>query len=122
MTEPVKPITISTLAGGAVDELFADALAKVCENIADPNTDHKAARVILLKFTVLADEDRRVGQIEIACANKLAGIKGMRVGVYFGRQDGIPVAVEAPSQVDLFPTPKSRPRVVQIAGEKGAQP
>jgi len=111
-----QQVTLSTLADGAADELFIDALSKVLDNIADPNTDHRIKREILLRFSITADEDRRVGNISVACATKLAGVKGLAVTVYFGQQDGVQVAVEAPRQTDLFPTAASL--LKQAIGQK----
>jgi hypothetical protein len=110
-----RQVTLSTLADGAADELFIDALAKVLDNVQDPNTDAKAKREIILKFAVNADEERRVGKIEVTCATKLAGVRGLAVGVYLGKQDGLNIAVEAPKQMDIFPTANSLLRTAGVA-------
>lgn len=102
-----QQITLATMAGGAVDELFIDAMGKVLENIADPNTDHKFKREINLRFTITPNEERSVGKVVVSCGTKRAAVKGIEVGVYFGTQDGVPIVVEGPRQVDLFPTPTS---------------
>lgn len=106
----VRHLTLAGLADGTAAELWQAALTRVLENIEDPNTDHKAKRTIALTFTFTADEERRVGQVEIACATKLAGVKGLRVPVYFGRHHGVLAAVEAPQQKDLFTQPAGGPR------------
>jgi hypothetical protein len=111
MPEPRK-LTLADIADGAAEELFAAALAKVLENIEDPNTDSAAARRIDLRFTFSADEDRRVGDVVITTSTKLAIAKGVRVGVYFGKHDGARTAVEAPKQEEMFTSPAGRPRVV----------
>ena len=111
-----KQVTLSTLANGAADELFIDALAKVLDNIQDPNTKATDSREIVLKFTVTTDDERKVGKIEVKCQTKLAGVKGLVVPVYLGQQDGVNVAVESPRQEELFPTAKS---LLREAGMKG---
>ncbi len=108
----VEQVTLSSIAGGAAEELFHAALQAVKANIEDPNTSHKDKRQIALVFNITVDEDRRVGNVEILCQTKVAGVKGVNVGVYFGRHHGELVAVEAPRQVCMFPTPESRPRPV----------
>ncbi len=115
MERDIKHITVSNLADGAVDELFQDALGKVLTNIKDLNTDHKGKREILMKFTVTTDEERNVGKITVSCDCKLAGVKGVAVGVYIGQHEGLLVAVEAPRQPDMFPNPRSAPRLVAEA-------
>lgn len=102
-----QQITLGTMAGGAVDELFIDSMAKVLENIADPNTDHKFKREILLRFTITPNEERNIGKVVVSCGTKRAAVKGIEVGVFFGNQDGVPIVVEGPRQTDLFPTPTS---------------
>ena len=116
MQSDIKQVTLHSLAGGAADELFIDALAKVLENIQDPNTSHKDKRSIVLKFDVEADEERHVGRIIVTCQAKLAGPRGLEVGVYFGTEDGVQVAVEAPRQTDLFPTAGSLLKSVSKEG------
>jgi len=116
MAQDIKQITLGTMADGAADELFAVALGKVLENVQDLNTDFKAKREIVMKFTVTADEERRIGNINISCATKLAGAKGVSVGVYMGQHEGLLVAVETPRQQDIFTTPAGRPKLV-AAGE-----
>ena len=119
MDKSMRQVTLATLAGGAADELFIDALAKINANVQDLNTDHRVKRKIILEFTITADEERRMGDITVACKVVEAGVKGLKVGVYFGHQDGMPVAVEAPRQDDLFPTPKSLLREAGISQGTG---
>ena len=102
-----KQVTLASIGGGAADELFINALSKVLDNIQDPNTKATDTREIALKFKVTTDEERKVGKIEVSCATKLAGVRGMAVAVYLGQQDGVNVAVESPRQEELFPTAKS---------------
>lgn len=113
----IQQVTLATLADGAADELFQDALSKVLGNIQDLNTDHKFKREIVLKFVVCTDEERRLGKIDVSCATKLAGAKGLSVGVYIGQHEGLLVAVEAPRQQDMFHTPAGRPKPVAVAQE-----
>lgn len=108
----VKQITLATMADGAADELFSDALSKVLANIEDPNTDAREKRTITLRFEFTADEERNVGSMKVVPTIKLAGTKGLKVGLYLGRHEGLPVAVEAPRQPDMFPSSPSKLRAV----------
>lgn len=114
----VKVLTVSGVGEGAAEELFTAALARVLENIEDPNTDPKARRTISLKFDFNADEERRVGTIEITCGTKLAGVRGHKVPVYFGRHQGRFTVVEGPKQAQLFDNTPARPRAVAAPGGK----
>lgn len=108
----VKTITLDSLAQGAAGELFQNALARVLENIEDPNTDHRTKRALTIQFLFSADEERRLGNVEIRAATKLAGIKGVTRPLFFGRHEGALVAVETPSQRDLFGDPHGKPKLV----------
>jgi len=68
----VQQLSISGMAGGAAEELFQDALAKVLENIQDLNTDPKEKRAITLQFVFGCDEERRAGAIDVRCTTKLS--------------------------------------------------
>lgn len=112
----IKPMKLSEIDHGAVDELWLAALSKVLENIDDPNTSWKDKRKITLEFTFSSDEERKVGKMEINCSTKIAGVKGVDLGVYFGRHEGRLAVVEAPKQESLFNQSIPKPRVV-AAGE-----
>jgi hypothetical protein len=110
-----RPVTLAGLADGAAGELWGAALERVLENIEDANTDHKARRAITLSFAFSADEERRVGDITITCATKLAGVKGVKTVVSFGRHEGRRLVVEHPRQQDLFASPAGKPRLAEVA-------
>jgi hypothetical protein len=117
MADPsdVKRLRLSDMHEGAAEELFQDALVRVLENIGDPNTDYRAKRVITLTFTFTLDESRKLGAVVVATATKLAGVKGVVVPVYVGQHEGEIMVVEAPSQREMFPSPKGRVRAVAPA-------
>lgn len=117
----VREFTLGTLGGGAAEELFADALDKVLANIDDPNTDWKARREVVLRLSFTTKEDRRVGDVAVSVATKLAGVKGVTAQVYYGRHEGRHAIVEGPKQDDLFTKPQGAPRPVEavaVGGEK----
>jgi|SRR6185369_15579840 len=108
-TSPLREVTLGTLARGAAEELFADALRRVLENIEDPNTDPEAARTITLQIVIKPDEQRRIADIDIKAAHKLAGIKPVRTLAFVGRSQGQLSMVEQPEQNEIFPVPDGRP-------------
>jgi hypothetical protein len=116
MTDTLKALTLAGIADGAAEELFTNALDKVLANLVDPNTDWKKGRRITLTFDFSTDEERRVGDVEIACSAKLAGVKGVNVGIYIGKHEGVLTAVEAPKQEEMFTQTAGRPRAVGTGG------
>lgn len=96
-------VSLETVAGGAAVELFNAELVKVLANIADPNTDAKAVRVIKLEVRVKPTENREAAQILVAASSKLSASKPAGDNVYLGVRDGALVAVTIdPRQGDMF--------------------
>lgn len=99
----VHSITLESLAGGALAEMFDHELARVLTNIANPNTPSKAAREIVIKVQVKPNETRDIGQITATCVAKLPGNLPAVTQAYLGQQGGVLMAVEAdPRQPALF--------------------
>lgn len=118
-----NPIGLSTIAEGAVEEVWQAEVERVLANIDDQNTDWKAKRTITLVFEFVPDEERRIAALGIRASSKLAGIKGRATLVYLGRQGGKLIAVEAAHQEDLFAAAPRRPEIVPTpepaVGEEG---
>jgi len=116
--ETVPVVTLATLADGAASELFQSELERVLRNIQDPNTDAKQKRTITLTVTFAPDEEREIGAVSVKAAAKLAGLKGAKTHVYFGRHQGQLVATEYnPKQAGLFDE-----KAVLRDATKGARP
>ena len=96
-------LSLTNLGNGAVEEQFNHVLAKVLENIEDPNTDWKDKRAITLLVEFVPDEERGQGKMVVSVKATLAPIKPFRNTVLFGRMDGKPAAREMDR---LFPDPK----------------
>lgn len=54
-----EKLTIENLCGGALQERINRALAKVADNVLDPNTDAKKKRSITIKLSFIPKEDDR---------------------------------------------------------------
>lgn len=80
--------TLDTLASGAAGELFDAELAKVAEDILDPNSEPKATRTITLKVTVKPGDERSAAGVHVTCASKLAPRKGAGTTIFLGRAVG----------------------------------
>lgn len=107
-----KPPTLASIADGAAEELFANALAQVLANIDDPNTDAKAARAITITVTMKPNEQRAQASVVVKCATKLAGISPVGTVVLMGQHHGKLAMAEALGQEKLFPEAQGRPRAL----------
>lgn len=111
-------VTLDTLGGGALSELFAAELGRVLANLADPNTDEKMKRSITMTVSFKPNRDRDVADVDIACHSKLAGISKVSTQLFVGRQQGKLIAVENdPRQSNLFDP--ARPVPVASFSTKG---
>lgn len=107
-------VTLDTIGGGALAELFAVELARILTNIADPNMDAKAKRSMTLTVTFKPSRDRDVADVALTCTSKLAGIQTVAAQVFLGKHKGALIAVESdPRQSTLFDQPAAtRPAAV----------
>ena len=97
-------ISLKTLASGAVEERFNDALVEVLKNIVDPNTEFKTKRKIVLTVTFSPVESRDFAAINCDAKMTLAPQKTVTTGLFIGiDQKGVAVAAEmlkqAPGQL-----------------------
>ena len=98
----MQTVTLDTLAGGALPELFAVEFARLLANIADPNTD-TTTRAITIQIAFKPNRDRDAADVSVTCASKLAGTMHVETKVFVGKQHGKWIAVESdPRQAGLF--------------------
>jgi len=110
MTEH-RDMTLGEIGNGALEERFQVELQRVLNNIADPNTDVKAKRVITVQVTFRPGKNRDDAAIDVRCSSKLAGITSVESMVFIGRRDGKVVAVENDiKQSGLFDEQQPEPR------------
>ena len=105
-------VTLDTIGGGVLAELFAVELARILANIADPNMEAKAKRTMTLTVTFTPNRERDVADVTLTCTSKLAGIQTVDAQVFLGKHKGQLIAVESdPRQSSLFDQPLARPVV-----------
>ena len=66
------PLTAETLCGGAMIEALEIEIQKILDNIADPNTEAKKAREVILKIQVKPNEQRNMADVVVKTEAKLA--------------------------------------------------
>lgn len=109
------PITLSELADGAVEERFKLTIARVLENLMDPNTSHKKARKVTVTFTLKTNEARQFAEYDVSVVPTFAPAAPVQGGLLLKTDaSGFTVAVE-PKQEKLplenaLPFPKGTAR------------
>lgn len=121
-------ITLSNLAGGAVEEKFQTAWEKVLENINDPNKKLNFAREVNIKIKVKPKEGSDANAVSIDVREKLAPEYEHETQVFVGTDtDGNIRALEFnPQQPELpFDSAKDiqdyhdeNEKVINIGGKK----
>lgn len=106
------PISLATLAGGALEEQFTDALQSLLNNIQDVNTAPTTKRELTLKVTVTPSKDRSIGLVTMAVNAKLAPPKPAETTIFMGfDKKGQAVATEKEQPVGLFAQKKQNASV-----------
>lgn len=108
----LKQVTIETIGGGVIPELFERELEAVLENIDDPNTDPKQARKITIEITFSPHESREMTAVTVKCNSKTAGVKPHSTVLHLVRQNKRMIALaKDPRQQEMFE--KSAIHVIQ---------
>lgn len=112
MSPALKPVSLSTIANGAVVELFDAEMNRVLENIADINTDPEAKRTINIQIEFKPEGVKRDNaDVKVKCTSKLAGILTVNTQLFFGLKDKKLVAVENdPRQPGFFDSEEQQTR------------
>jgi hypothetical protein len=80
-------IDLNTFADGAFAERFNVELRKTLENIADPNTDPKKSRKVIMTVTLKGDEERDLSFVNIQGRSSLAPAKDIQTKIILGREN-----------------------------------
>lgn len=80
-----KPVTLSSLADGALEERLQEALKVVLENVQDPNTKPDAKRTVTIELTFRPDSEREAIGLSVVCRVKLAPAKDVTTVLFSGR-------------------------------------
>lgn len=88
---------LSSIADGGLQEKVDRALAKVAENILDPNTDATKKRKVTVNITLAPNEDRYSVSVSTDVKTMLAPETGVGTTLLVGKDHGKPVANELKS-------------------------
>lgn len=114
---PIK--SLSDLMDGGVEERFNDALAKVWENVYDPNTEARRAREVIMKVKIIPNERRDSCDFRVDIAPRLAPPATLSQTVMLNLgMNGEIIATERtdqiPGQVDIDGNESPIPKTVQF--------
>ena len=78
-------VDLSTLAGGTLQEKFDREIAKVIDNMQDPNTPFSDKRGITINISFTQNETRDDAKIEISLKTKLAMVLSAKTNFAMGK-------------------------------------
>ncbi len=97
-----QSVTLNSINGGVMGELFQRSFDKVLENIADPATPPKATREILLRVRIKPNASREGAEITVRAEEKLPGVKESQSYMLLSlTDDGVHASVTNPTQLTL---------------------
>lgn len=111
-----KPVSLSTIANGAAEELFQAELQEILENIQNINTDPESKRSITIQLVFQPNDDRRILKVGVAVKKNIAAVRGAATVLYTGdaKRDGKFQALEHnPKQLRL-----SEAQIAKICAHK----
>lgn len=77
-------IDLNTFAHGALAERFNIEVQRVLENIADPNTEGKKPRKVVITVTFVSNENRRTSDVSVQAKTTLAPAKDIESQLVIG--------------------------------------
>lgn len=78
-------VNLEEIAGGALQEIAAQAIAEVVENMQDPNTPWKPKRMVIIKLGFTQNEDRNDATMQISVEKKTAAVKPVETKFSIGK-------------------------------------
>ena len=90
----MEKVSLQTLNGGAVIDLFNVEYEKLLANVNDENTKPEATRSIKIALKVKPEKTRRVATVQISVASSLAPIKPAETVIFFDTDKGELAAFE----------------------------
>ena len=90
----MEKVSVQTLNGGAVIDLFDVEYEKLLANVNDENTKPEATRSIKIELKVKPEKTRRVATVQISVASSLAPIKPAETVIFFDTDKGELAAFE----------------------------
>ncbi len=77
MSKNFVKLDMKTLNNGAASELFERGIAKVLDNIGDPNTDADKVRTVIVKFEIKPTKGRDAAATRLSMTVGLAAVKSL---------------------------------------------
>lgn len=80
-----QPLTLNTICGGMVEQVFNRELARVCENIADPSTKTEAVRKVSVVVTIKPNARGTMAEVGYDVKSSMPGVETEKSAVYIAQ-------------------------------------
>ena len=108
------------MARGGFMEIFDVEMAKVLDNILDPNTKATGKRKLTVTFTFSPDDNRKTIGVSFQCTPKLEPINPAVTALYItgdqatGEVEAVEMTPNIPGQMDLYGGEQEAPAVLKL--------
>jgi len=96
---PEGKMTLTSIGGGAMAELFENELQAVLKNIRDPNSDVKKNSKITIEITLKPMESRAGAEMKYSVKSQKAPTRVRESSVIFGVDNGLFICKEIGNQI-----------------------
>ena len=115
--------SILDMAMGAIKERVDYEMARVLDNILDPNTEAKAKRKIALTLELKPDADRRTIQVSCSAKSTLVATNQVYTALYVGEDNRtgemqvVEMVPQVPGQVGMDGGEQEAPKILNFKRE-----
>lgn len=114
--------SILRMAGGSFEERMDVEMAKVIQNIMDPNTKATAKRKITMEFEITPDEDRSRFAVVVSAKSRLAPLHPVGTSLCVTSDENGEMIIaemvpQIPGQVKIDGTEQESPKFLKLLGK-----
>lgn len=114
--------SIVQMARGAIEERIDLEMARIIDNILDPNTKATAKRKLTVVFEIQPDSERQTLNVFTTAKSTLAPTNPVATALYVGKVNGQVQAVEMtaqlPGQLDIYGGEQEQPATLKLIVNK----
>lgn len=120
MSEKPNTKSILDMAHGAIKERVDYEMAKVLDNILDPNTKAAKKRTLTVTLELLPDDDRKQIQVKATSKSKLEPTNAVATALYItgdsdtGEATAVEMVPQVPGQTAFDSSEQEQPTVLKL--------
>ena len=111
--------SILEMADGAILERADVEMAKILENIYDPNTKAESKRSLTITVDFVPDSERQTISVKVVAKSKLESTKPIATALYVKDKDkAVEMVPQLGGQMNVFGEEQKHPKVVRLPAKQ----